>query len=788
MKTRFKSIFNLFMLLTLLTIFASTSPAISAQAESLDRPLYANGDFVWAKSIAGSFSYGYDEGRSIVTDTNNNIYTTGFFSYTADFDPGAGIFNLGSAGGPDVFISKLDSNGNFVWAKGMGGTDADYGYDVAIDANGNVYTTGFFSGTADFDPSPNTFNLTSAGYWDIFISKLDNNGNFIWAKRVGGNWLDEGRGIATDTGGNVYVTGSFESSVDFDPGPGTFNLDDGAFVLKLDNNGNFVWAKNLAIAGNAGYGYGYDITLDLDANVYTTGYFANTADFDPGTGIFNMTSVGSNDIYISKLDSNGNFIWAKSMGGGDGDSGISITVDSHNNVYTTGTFFIEADFDPGLSTYNLTSLGQADVFVSKLDSNGNFVWARSMGGEWSDSGRSITVDKDSNVYTTGTVELTADFDPGPGIFNVDRGIFVSKLDSNGNFVWAKNMGWSIFNVGYGVTLDSNDNVYTTGTFRDTADFDPGPNTYYITSSGDTDIFISKLGEVVPNSAKEIIAFKFTSPAAVGAIAGTNINVTVPMGTDVTALVATFTTTGASVTVSGVPQVSGTTPNDFTNPVIYRVTATDASTQDYTVTVAISNGGTPTFTDVPFSHPLHDYIEALYQAGYTAGCSTNPLMYCPDTILDRAQSAVFMLRGQMGSTYSPPPVPWDTFTDDWTGFEWAEPWAEGMWQEGLTAGCQTSPLMYCPATQLPRVEASVFGLRMKYGVNYTPPAGTGTIFADMTDTSYWGIGWAEQAYLDGLLPACGTDSVTGKPLFCPSELVDRAWGAYLIVKAKNIPLP
>ncbi len=180
--------------------------------------------------------------------------------------------------------------------------------------------------------------------------------------------------------------------------------------------------------------------------------------------------------------------------------------------------------------------------------------------------------------------------------------------------------------------------------------------------------------------------------------------------------------------------------------------------------------TPTFTDVPFDHPLHDYIEALYQAGYTAGCSTDPLMYCPDTILDRAQSAVFMLRGQMGSTYSPPPAPWDTFTDDWTGFEWAEPWAEGMWQEGLTAGCQPSPLMYCPATQLPRVEASVFGLRMKYGVNYTPQAGTGTLFADMTDTSYWGIGWAEQAYQDGC-PRLRHGSAQ-EPLFVPPNLWTR----------------
>ena len=200
---------------------------------------------------------------------------------------------------------------------------------------------------------------------------------------------------------------------------------------------------------------------------------------------------------------------------------------------------------------------------------------------------------------------------------------------------------------------------------------------------------------------------------------------------------------------------------------------------------------PTFGDVPLDHPQYAYIQALWDNGYTAGCSTDPLLFCPDTILDRAQSAVFMLRGQLGSTYAPPAAPWNTFGDDWTGFEWAEPWAEGMWQEGLTQGCQASPLLYCPSTQLPRVEASVFGLRMKYGVNYTPPTATGTLFADFpsTDPSYWAIDWAEQAYLDGLLPACGTDSVSGKPMFCPSQLVDRGWGAYLIVQAKGLlPTP
>ena len=129
--------------------------------------------------------------------------------------------------------------------------------------------------------------------------------------------------------------------------------------------------------------------------------------------------------------------------------------------------------------------------------------------------------------------------------------------------------------------------------------------------------------------------------------------------------------------------------------------------------------------------------------------------------------------------------------------WGTAWAEAMWQAGLTAGCQYPPdnpeKMYCPLDQLPRDQASVFGLRLKYDTDYgttsrpgTPPPATGTLLADMTDVSYWGTAWAEQAYLDGLLPACDTQD--GKPLFCPNELVKRAWAAYLIVKAKGLPMP
>lgn len=196
----------------------------------------------------------------------------------------------------------------------------------------------------------------------------------------------------------------------------------------------------------------------------------------------------------------------------------------------------------------------------------------------------------------------------------------------------------------------------------------------------------------------------------------------------------------------------------------------------------------TFADVPEHHSFYPYIQALYDAGFTAGCQTGPLLYCPDTILDRAQSAVFILRGQLGTGYTPPGEPWDTFQDDWSlsDISWAEKWAEGMWDEGLTAGCISSPLQYCPRSTLPRVEAAVFGLRLLHGSSYVPPDPTGALFADMTDTDYWGLKWAEQAYLDGLLPACGFTS--SQPLFCPLDDVSRAWAAYMIVIAKSLPLP
>ena len=420
----------------------------------------------WAKALGGSVV-----GYSIAVDASGNVFTTGFFTGTVDFDPGATTFNLTPVSSRDIFVSKLDASGNFVWARAMGGTGAaGTGFSIATDASGNVFTTGEFVGTFDFDPSAATFTLTSTspGSVDVFVSKLDPAGNFVWARAMGGSNPDRGESIATDASGNVFTTGYFSgpAAADFDPGPATFNLTSAGsvdiFVSKLDAAGNFVWAK--ALRGPS-LEVGNSIATDASGNVFTTGYFRGTTDFDPGAATFNLIPAGSEDIFISKLDASGNFVWARAMGGTGSDVGRSIATDPSGNVLTTGLFNLTADFDPGAATFTLTaSAGLQRIFVSKLDASGNFVWAGALGGANGDTGESIATDASGNVFTTGTFIGATDFDPGASIFTLSStagssDIFISKLDASGNFVWAGAMGGSSGgDVGESITTDVSGNV------------------------------------------------------------------------------------------------------------------------------------------------------------------------------------------------------------------------------------------------------------------------------------------------------------------------------------------
>ncbi len=451
-------------------------------------------DFSWARGLGGTQD---DGGYDVTTDAAGNVYVTGYFGGTVDFDPGAGVANMTSAGEDDVFVLKLDSAGAFVWVRQLGGSNSERSLNVTVDAAGNIYTTGWFEGTADFDPGAGIANLASTGEFNAFISKLDSSGNFVWAKALKGTGYSQGDDVAVDAGGNVYSAGYFSGSVDFDPGSGVASLtpagNEDVYVSKLDSAGNFVWARRI---GGSDYDWANGLALDANSNVYTTGVFGGTVDFDPGAGGANLTSAGDNDIFVLKLDSAGAFVWARQLGGSDSDGGLQVAVDAGGSVYTTGWFAATADFDPGGGVANLASTGEFNAFISKLDSGGDFVWAKALKGTGYSQGDDVAVDAGGNVYTAGYFSGSVDFDPGSGVASLtpagNEDVYVSKLDSAGNFVWARRMGGPEYDWATNIALDGDGNIYTSGVFGGTVDFDPGADVFNLTSSGGDDIFISKL--------------------------------------------------------------------------------------------------------------------------------------------------------------------------------------------------------------------------------------------------------------------------------------------------------
>ena len=370
----------------------------------------ASGNLVWAKTFGG---YLFDA-RAITVDASGDIYSVGSFQGTADFDPGPNTFNLVSNAGWDAYILKLNSAGDFVWAKSIGGNQTDACSSIVLDASGNIITSGWFNQTVDFDPGPGTGNLVAANNGqDCFILKLDASGNYVWAKGMGGNSSEKIIAVQIDGAGNVYSVGGFFNTGDFDPGAGTFSLTsqggEDIFLSKLDASGNFVWAKSI---GGTSDQVGNHMVLDASANILVTGYFDGTTDFDPGTGVHNLN--GDYDVFTVKLDDDGNFLWAKPFGSGSSDYGRRIATDPAGDIYTAGFFQETVDFnsDPDSSEVHLmTSNGEGDVFISKLDASGNFIWAVSFGGSMDDYVVGLTVDATYNVYSTGNFQQTVDFDP-----------------------------------------------------------------------------------------------------------------------------------------------------------------------------------------------------------------------------------------------------------------------------------------------------------------------------------------------------------------------------------------
>lgn len=419
-----------------------------------------------------------DVAEAITTDSKGNVLVTGSFRGSPDFDPGPLVYNITSAGVTDVFVHKMDPAGNLVWVKTVGSASAEDVSSIATDANDSVYVAGIFVDSADFDPGSGVSKLYSNGNSDIFIQKLAPNGDFAWAKQIGGVGGESVYKIVTDDYDNIYITGRFSDTVDFDPGPGIYKLTHSGigfsyFVLKLDRNANFAWVKVVPQSSIR------SISPDTNGNIIISGMYGGTLDFDLGPGVYNLSSVGNADVFVLKLDPNGDFVWARSVGGTFTDEGRSVSTDPNDNVFIAGKFRYTVDFDPGPGVYNLTS-NSSKVFILKLNSAGLFQWARTDGSNPNSSSGlvySTQTDQQGYLYTHGAT--SSDY-------------FIIKIDSAGNTVWR--IQKQNFGVISELAIAIDKNLYTTGYFTDTVDIFPGSGNYYINSAGKDDAFIIKYAQ------------------------------------------------------------------------------------------------------------------------------------------------------------------------------------------------------------------------------------------------------------------------------------------------------
>jgi|GEM_PF-2166043 hypothetical protein len=427
--------------------------------------------YEWSKGAGGRYT---DSGKCIATDSQGNTFVAGTFAGTITL--GTTTLTCNSTTFTDIFIAKMDSNGSLLWAVKAGGSYLDTVNSMATDRQGDCIITGTFQTSANFG---STTLISSGGALDVFVAKLSATGTWMWSQKTTGSAVISGFGLATDINSNIYVCGNFKGNSNFGPytiisNTSSYDL----FVAKMSAGGEWLWAKQ---TGGSGDDTAFGIASDDSGNCYVTGNFRNSVNF--GSTLLNASGF---DIFIGKMDSYGNWLWAKKAGGSSNDYGYSIAIDQQGSCFVTGYYKGTAQF--GSVTLPADAGTNNEVFVAKLSSTGVWSWAKRAGGSLSDTGNGIVVDNIGNCYVIGSFAGTATFETNSIQSNGGSDIFIAYWDTNGKLLTLSKIGGSGEDVGNGIAIDLQNNYHLTGSFSGTITL----GSIQLESNGSSDAFVAKI--------------------------------------------------------------------------------------------------------------------------------------------------------------------------------------------------------------------------------------------------------------------------------------------------------
>lgn len=382
----------------------------------------ALGDLHWAIRAGGPSTISV---HGVAVSPAGDIVIGGSFEGIADFDPTEGVTAFTSNGGRDGFVAVYTSAGSLRWARSLGGSQDDAVLGVAVQADGTVFATGIFSGTALVDPATE-LAVTSIGGVDGFLASWTSGGSARWAFSVGGASDDSAAAVAPAPGGGVYLGGSFAGTADFGPGTTTAGLTSlggtDVFLARYSGAGELAWVRGLHGSSNLTMHPG-GLAATPNGGLAATGTFSGTADFDGTGGVRSLTSNGFTDAFVVRYEPNGSFGWAVHAGGSTADEGRAVAVSPDGDVTVTGSFTGTARFDPGAGATSLIALGSAgatDGFVARYSAAGSFRWLVGIGaplaGEaFGTTGMGVASDGGGHIVVGGRFFGSADVNPGPAL-------------------------------------------------------------------------------------------------------------------------------------------------------------------------------------------------------------------------------------------------------------------------------------------------------------------------------------------------------------------------------------